>query len=284
MAILNDAGQKLAQDIFTKMKGNEDALASKLPWARKIILTADGQDTTTLKQTVTVSGVIEDDSQQLIQVGFANDSVDTAVDAGVLCDAQGTDTLTFKTSSIPTVDLTCYAVITNYQALQHPVVYGSTSEAMMANFATKNDLDAANTSISTLNKGFANIWSKIYPVGSIYMSVNSTSPADLFGGTWEQLKDRFLLGAGDSYSAGSTGGEATHTLTVDEMPSHYHSYAHNILMDIGTHGGWGSSIITVPSDTYLAQPNNSSSSVIGGSKAHNNLPPYLTIYMWKRIA
>ena len=48
----------------------------------------------------------------------------------------------------------------------------------------------------------------IYPVGSIYMSVNATSPASLFGGTWEQLKDRFLLAAGDTYAAGSTGGEA----------------------------------------------------------------------------
>lgn len=64
----------------------------------------------------------------------------------------------------------------------------------------------------------------IYPVGSIYMNVNSTSPATLFGGTWEQLKDRFLLGAGDSYAAGDTGGSASHTLTTDEMPSHNHTF------------------------------------------------------------
>ena len=59
----------------------------------------------------------------------------------------------------------------------------------------------------------------IYPVGSIYMSVNSTSPATLFGGTCTQLQNRFLLGAGSSYTAGATGGEATHTLTVSEMPA-----------------------------------------------------------------
>ena len=63
---------------------------------------------------------------------------------------------------------------------------------------------------------------EIYPVGSIYMSVNSTSPASLFGGTWEQLKDRFLIGAGNSYEVNATGGEATHTLTIDEMPKHSH--------------------------------------------------------------
>ena len=59
------------------------------------------------------------------------------------------------------------------------------------------------------------ILDKIHPVGSIYISENSTSPATLFGGTWERVKDRFLLAAGDTYSAGSTGGSATHTLTVD---------------------------------------------------------------------
>ena len=62
----------------------------------------------------------------------------------------------------------------------------------------------------------------IYPVDSIYMSVNSTSPASLFGGTWTQLKDRFLLGAGSTYSNGATGGAATVTLTSDQIPSHKH--------------------------------------------------------------
>ena len=58
----------------------------------------------------------------------------------------------------------------------------------------------------------------VYPVGSIYMSVNDTDPSLLFPGTWERIKDRFLLASGDTYSAGSTGGEATHVLTVSELP------------------------------------------------------------------
>lgn len=62
----------------------------------------------------------------------------------------------------------------------------------------------------------------LYPVGSIYMSVNSTNPSNYFGGTWEQIKDRFLLACGSTYSNGSTGGETTHTLTVNEIPSHNH--------------------------------------------------------------
>ena len=68
----------------------------------------------------------------------------------------------------------------------------------------------------------AYIVDSIYPVGSIYMSVNATSPATLFGGTWTQLKDRFLLGAGSTYGNGTTGGEASHKLSVNEMPSHAH--------------------------------------------------------------
>ena len=66
---------------------------------------------------------------------------------------------------------------------------------------------------------------KVYPVGSIYLSMNSANPSDIFGfGTWEQIKDTFLLAAGDTYSAGSIGGESTHTLTIQEIPSHTHAY------------------------------------------------------------
>lgn len=64
---------------------------------------------------------------------------------------------------------------------------------------------------------------KIYPIGSIYMSVNATSPSTLFGGTWVKIEGRFLLGSGGGYSLGAAGGEATHTLTIDEMPSHTHT-------------------------------------------------------------
>ena len=66
------------------------------------------------------------------------------------------------------------------------------------------------------------VFDKIYPVGSIYMSVNSTSPATLFGGTWEQMKDRFLVGAGNDYGVNSLGGSAWHQLTVSELPKHSH--------------------------------------------------------------
>lgn len=71
------------------------------------------------------------------------------------------------------------------------------------------------------------VFDKIYPVGSIYISVNSTSPSDLFGGSWERLTDRFLVGAGNSYGVNTTGGSTTHTLTISEMPSHTHDITSN---------------------------------------------------------
>lgn len=117
----------------------------------------------------------------------------------------------------------------------------------------------------------------IYPVGSIYMSANNVSPANLFGGTWEQIKDRFLLACGSTYKAGATGGEATHRLTIDEMPSHNHTW------------GWRSSAAS-GNNTWNSAGNDktgSSSDIIGntgGGQPHNNMPPYLAVYMWKRTA
>ena len=123
----------------------------------------------------------------------------------------------------------------------------------------------------------------VYPVGAIYMSVSSTSPASLFGGTWEQIQNRFLLAAGSSYTAGNTGGEATHTLTKNEMPTHSHEI----------YSGYGDVVSNV-SDAYRYQTWGSSdrgwktgnlgTSNIGGGTAHNNMPPYLVVYMWKRTA
>lgn len=118
----------------------------------------------------------------------------------------------------------------------------------------------------------------LYPVGSIYISANSTSPASLFGGTWEQIQDVFLLAAGSKYQFGSTGGEATHKLTVDEMPSHTHSMispAVNTRMDAGYGNYW----------PILYDPNAGNNSLMkaaGGSAAHNNMPPYLAVYVWVR--
>lgn len=122
----------------------------------------------------------------------------------------------------------------------------------------------------------------IYPVGSIYMSVNSTSPATIFGGTWERIQDRFLLAAGSTYAAGSTGGEAAHTLTVDEIPSHRHGLTDSPANSAGRAGTGTSRFGTVQMDVVWA--NGYLTDATGSGQAHNNMPPYLAVYMWKRTA
>lgn len=141
-------------------------------------------------------------------------------------------------------------------------------------------------------KTLAEIMLTLYPVGSIYMSVSATSPASLFGGTWEQLKDRFLVGAGSTYSAGSTGGEATHTLSINEIPSH----AGHLYGNAGQLNGKGDA-----KGKWLAEVKNNGSSTsygwnyanneyypvnrsLGDGAAHNNMPPYLAVYMWRRVS
>ena len=133
----------------------------------------------------------------------------------------------------------------------------------------------------------------VYPVGAIYLSTVGADPGTLFGfGTWERLKDVFLLAAGDTYAAGATGGEAAHTLTVDEIPSHAHGLRANTSWgDSETLGAWaqyvnsgtlsdlGSSGGTITTSYYhdVARPT-------GGGAAHNNMPPYLAVYTWRRTA
>lgn len=118
----------------------------------------------------------------------------------------------------------------------------------------------------------------IYPVGAIYLSTSSTSPKTLFGGTWQRIYDRFLLCAGTIFSAGSTGGEADHKLTVEEMPSHSHEIEDIVVSEAERY--------TVQYiQTYCRSTMRSlTTAASGGDQPHNNMPPYLAVYAWKRTA
>ena len=122
----------------------------------------------------------------------------------------------------------------------------------------------------------------IYPIGAIYLSVSATNPAILFGGKWEQIKDRFLLAAGDIYAIGTTGGEATHKLTIEEMPSHKHQIKTN--NDDWNNSAGGGNYGTTHDGANSWYNTNWYTENSGGNAAHNNMPPYLTVYMWKRVA
>lgn len=116
----------------------------------------------------------------------------------------------------------------------------------------------------------------VYPIGSIYMSVNSTDPSTLFGGTWSRIQGRFLLAAGGGYSAGSTGGESSHKLTIDEMPVHSHTVA---LVENPLNSG-----PFIAERGRYAKSSTMTTGSNGGGESHNNMPPYLAVYMWKRTA
>lgn len=136
----------------------------------------------------------------------------------------------------------------------------------------------------------------VYPIGSIYMNVNSTNPGTLFGGTWEQIQGKFLLGMSSSYPAGSQGGEASHTLTTEEMPSHGHNPANEAgyygfitnskkaftIGDMGSQSGSGRYYPYTSAAFDISR--NTLTGTTGGGKSHNNMPPYLSIYIWKRTA
>ena len=132
------------------------------------------------------------------------------------------------------------------------------------------------------------ILEQTYPVGAIYISTNSTSPASLFGGTWQQIKDTFILAAGDTYTAGATGGEVTHQLTVNEMPQHRHSTAvwgGTIVASSLASSGWGARpSISMNAATARLDTPYLYTDYEGLSQAHNNMPPYLVAYVWKRTA
>lgn len=125
---------------------------------------------------------------------------------------------------------------------------------------------------------------KVYPVGSVYMTVSSDHPATTFGaGTWVALTARFLIGANTTtYPVNATGGVSEVTLTESQMPSHNHLYNGKV----GDATAFGT-----PSLIYLQKSVGSSFVEVsesyhnkGGGQPHTNIPPYLAVYMWKRTA
>lgn len=146
----------------------------------------------------------------------------------------------------------------------------------------------------------------IYPVGSVYISTNDVNPEALFGGSWERIQGRFLLAAGNGYSLGATGGEATHILTQNEIPNYTipqtsligtmnggdtrlgptNSWVSGIVRDNGGQFGYstareGGNWNGYGNITIDATHSHSSG---GGGQAHNNMPPYIVVNAWKRTA
>ena len=192
------------------------------------------------------------------------------------------------------------AVNTNYQNTQSsvrdirffgPSFWGTANTPRYAGHLYSWDADQNVTFPSIVNASNlridgTNVLLKAYPVGSIYMSVNNTNPGTLFGGTWEQIKDTFLLACGSTYEVGSTGGEATVSLQVNNLPPHDHTERLPESFRISANAGSGGYVsdATNPKTPYAGGTYSSSvkTGTTGGGQAHNNMPPYLAVYVWKR--
>ena len=185
--------------------------------------------------------------------------------------------------------------------------YGQSAEQMiqslmestqMALDTMERKLNDAGINISGNQEGQASIVDIVYPVGAIYMSMEATNPSKLFGGLWERIGvGRMLISAGGGdgqviddntykgrgqttgitadvtfFPVGETGGELDHTLSIAEIPSHNHD-AH-----IGSQKAFASGNAAGYKDATGKKVTGS----IGGDEKHNNMPPYLAVYMWKR--
>ena len=128
-----------------------------------------------------------------------------------------------------------------------------------------------------------------HPVGSLYISENHTSPAELYGGTWERIEGKFIMGASDTYPAGSTGGSATHTQAKNEVALHTH------LQRIWVEGTTGNEVLGFASGQYSVFRVSASNSILNsGNTSENYIPngtspmdilnPYYSMYIWRRVA
>lgn len=157
-----------------------------------------------------------------------------------------------------------------------------------------------------------------YPVGTYYWSENATNPSTFIGGTWVQVKDRFILAAGDTYKVGATGGGATHThpmehyhgtaghtLTTNEIPPHQHQIRRQQWYNADTvastqtgsiyswksgagtggatsHSYWG--IVETTGGGAAHSHGNTGAASRSNTDSGNNMPPYLVSYCFKRTA
>lgn len=202
-----------------------------------------------------------------------------AADLGPVCFSNDYDDLNGKPNLAVVATSGSYTDLINKPNLAQVATSGSYNDLTnKPNIPTK-------TSDLTNDSGFvsqSNLVDLVYPVGSYYWSSNSTSPSTLFGGTWTQVKDRFVLAAGDSYSVNATGGEKTHTLTINEMPGHDHRASQ--WGGLYVWGGANSSKFAEGSGGYETLLSGVNTSSTGEGHSHNNMPPYIVAFCWRRTA
>ena len=180
-----------------------------------------------------------------------------------------------------------YSGLTNKPQINGVTMDGNQTTSDLG-IASQASISTVAENVYTKEETISTVVNLIYPVGAIYMSVNDVDPSTFLPDTsWEQIKGQFLLASDDTiywgrerFPIGSTGGEVSHTLTTGEIPSHTHVTEVPIGDEIVVSTGSGGRAVKAGGSSA---PGFISSSV-GSGLAHNNMPPYLVVNIWKRIA
>lgn len=159
---------------------------------------------------------------------------------------------------------------------------------------TPEDINTLVENMQYLYENGGNFDVNPYPINSIYMSVNSTSPAYYFGGSWERIRDKFLMAAGNSYTAGTEGGSTSHNhgltngfakFVAADLSNSFVGSAGIVAKSKGNVSWTTDRGLKTNSIIYDNSLTATTGTELGGSTDNNsNLPPYLTVYVWKRIS
>ena len=243
---------------------------------------------TSLKVTSITGGVNIADGKIAIQGAFA--TFTNTVAENVLIDTDGTYKIIMEFNSV--LGKIYSKTITNATALTRTATVWQLQLATVVKSGTTYTVTdtRADANVCGYANRITNIASTIYPVGSIYISINNVNPTTYFGGTWIAFgAGQTLVGVDTAQTEFNTveksGGAKTHTLTTSEIPAHEHAISTGAGQAISTGTGTTTGIMGLSANTgnttyATAKANNNS----GGGLAHNNLQPYITVYFWKRTA
>lgn len=231
---------------------------------------------------------------EVYQIALANIYVGagvTAITSNKISDARWDDTrggvATQRVNPAPLEEMMeRYETIANEYTTEQQTAFNTwfsnIQESLSGDVAAQlaDRIQQVENAVNGINNGFLD---RVYPVGAVYISFENTDPSELFGGTWTRIGERFLYAAPTDpqspLSVWDEGGEETHTLTIDEMPNH----AHSINMNTVGYGGGGSL------SAYFGKEGSPShgnwGNIVrdaGGGAAHNNMPPYIVVNMWRR--
>ena len=308
--VFAESGSKSEPDSTTYSEGFEPADVLPAQWVNWI-------ENRTSSAITTLNSGVKSMEEELNAVVEAGGQTPSASDSSQVLSGIKYLINKAQTTNKSYIDTNTKAIESNANSIQTNSDNISTNTSDISKI--KSALTSRDTSTSSL---FYQLMQLVHPVGSLYWSSNSTSPATLFGGTWEQIKDKFIYAAG-TYSAGTTDGASTVTLTTDNLPNHSHKLTNGTAKFTGTSGttsssgahthtsyyyrgntksgGFWATGDTVMYNPYDARSTTSSAGAhthtftpsgsisgqtdsTGSGTSFSIMPPYLVMYCWKRTA